>query len=987
MLRSRIVYLLGILLVSFFSRPIDAQWKLLKNFGPDSVDRHYSANAQDGIVTPSVWRGVQCVHFLTCEGAPNTGFVAVWTDTGTTSYFHDDIWRTTDAGQTWNRVFDDSNSVDLIYNFSFENTLIGYASNTQGTIHDSILKTTDGGLTWFHFRSPDDLYDGYGKVYYDPITTRLFLTAFDSLWLSLDHGITWNPEWTYYDEYGMSMYNGSIAYLTGFFKDFLSTDGGLTWGDLNHASQCWQPLVPPPTSLYEISASAQNAQRSRDEGRTWTNMVLPTIDVPTGDIEGSYSRLYVIGEKGVATSTDSGNSWTHLCGPTNDHYAIHFVRGDTMYTGDMFFNLWMTPNGKDSDIRYPLLGGGYTNPETCTPVMAEFGFYNGNACSAVNITKFSIWGSNRFTLLSDTSKHHQAMGLSDTLSFKYNPLGSGTDKEFIAVTYTVGTDVHTDTFYMYGIRYDQFTFTSSIESKEANLANVCDSTVDTASIMNTCCDTLHATQVHLAVGKYFVTDTTSKVMIPNSTIRIRTIGRGVQPGTYYDTLIVTITGDTGKQIVRFPIKLFLPVATFFEFPDLSVNKNVGCSSSFDTTLTIRNLFCKNVTINQITYAGPLVLSLVDSVHDSVITPNGIFKIPVSVRLDSAGGFTGLITVKYTADGTVFYGEIPVSIRVKAHAVLAAIVSKVSFIDSCDLKAFHLTIVDSSCDSIVIDSIEASGAVAMDSLLSVPFSIQSFASFLLPLSPVQFTQGTYPGTVDVHYTSHGAAYDTLISVQYSVLSNVSPRLAISKANIEMPISTLCGSFDTTIYFTNTSCRVVQWTGYKFAPALLDYSIVSVPSFPVAIASGQQDSLTVHYAPQVPGTRKTQLNLDFSIGSKVLDTTIQINGVVATSTVQIPSASTIDSISICSVAKEDFWITNLSCDSVELLDALADDSSIVILSPSPGTWIHSKDSIEIKFEVHPAAVGAYSSSISISDSGKSGKRMSSVPVTGTIVSSTM
>ncbi len=294
------------------------------------------------------------------------------------------VWRTDDAGRTWQPIFDHepTGSIgDVAVAPSDPNTI--YVGSGEGlhrpdlSIGDGIYKSTDGGRTWTHLglrdgqqiprvvvdpRDPNRLLVAvlghpYGPneergvyrstdggrtfqrvLYKDPNTGASDLeldpadpnTVYACLWQAQE-GPWENAEW--------SGTNGGI---------FKSTDGGTTWRPLtagfptgDDAVQQADVAVAPsdPNRLYASVAVGRDTAiyRSDDAGESWTRITndprpaarigggdLPVLTVNPKDADIVFSASVVMWK-----STDGGRTWTGLRGaPGGDDYQRVWVSPD-----------------------------------------------------------------------------------------------------------------------------------------------------------------------------------------------------------------------------------------------------------------------------------------------------------------------------------------------------------------------------------------------------------------------------------------------------------------------------------------------------------------------------------------------------------------------------------------------------------------------------------------------------------------------------------
>ncbi len=267
------------------------------------------------------------------------------------------IYKTTDAGLTWNNVTP-SPSPLLITDIFFIDNLHGFFTSTNGIIG----KTTDGGVTWTQSNVTDQwLYsisftngeEGYavGGNYATGIVLR-----------TTDSGNTWSSEylpnsaWLYFVDISRSggtfcggangrlfkksssVYSGDWRQLsTGFTetvndllfydrdygvafcgsgKVFITTDGGENWAQktTSISSEIFSATHIGDT----IIAVGQNGKiiRSADKGHTWTQSISGTSFRILSVDKDNMNNLFAVGDFGtIIKSTDHGLTWSNKQSP------------------------------------------------------------------------------------------------------------------------------------------------------------------------------------------------------------------------------------------------------------------------------------------------------------------------------------------------------------------------------------------------------------------------------------------------------------------------------------------------------------------------------------------------------------------------------------------------------------------------------------------------------------------------------------------------
>jgi photosystem II stability/assembly factor-like uncharacterized protein len=254
-----------------------------------------------------------------------------------------ELWRTSDAGDSWQKIDVPLNSP--VVDMTWKDAMTGWMV-TGLTQFGSTFKTTDGGLTWTKL----SLSHPASGVVYVPATRRLFVsiwddvTANDASYVSTDDGATWQV----FHIFGLNGYsfsdglNGMASVIWD--KYIRTTNGGLTWEPLEWSLETWTPLAIKGTSTYFIASEANEAvYRSDDHGSTWEFVsVFPTdlLDI-SGDIRGDLCAMYVQAStksdpkhSGIYLSTDEGVTWTNLGGPANFADTRFDIVGKTIFAGE-----------------------------------------------------------------------------------------------------------------------------------------------------------------------------------------------------------------------------------------------------------------------------------------------------------------------------------------------------------------------------------------------------------------------------------------------------------------------------------------------------------------------------------------------------------------------------------------------------------------------------------------------------------------------------
>ena len=215
------------------------------------------------------------------------------------------------------------------------------------------------------------------------------------LWRSNDSGVTWNRVPSVIDDgndlgdNGPDVYwnyklNSPVLYgstdvrldslnivspfdWVGFAPAYTSRDGGQTWSQgaisgppfpygYNYASGCGACVDLINKLCYSAAEGGQpGVFRSSDSGRNWVCLLnLPQNLYMMDDIEGIYDKTFIQTSQGLYETTDSGNVWNSVGGPTraNSDDARFSVLGCTGQAviafsdggGIMLMNGWDAPD-------------------------------------------------------------------------------------------------------------------------------------------------------------------------------------------------------------------------------------------------------------------------------------------------------------------------------------------------------------------------------------------------------------------------------------------------------------------------------------------------------------------------------------------------------------------------------------------------------------------------------------------------------------------
>ena len=274
--------------------------------------------------------------------------VAGVADGGVTFYFggvDGGVWKTTDAGTTWQPIFDNQPIASIgALAVAPSNPNVIYAGTGESDIRSAlstgngVYKSTDGGATWRNVGLHDTRQ--ISRIVVDP------------------H----NPDVVYVGALGHAYGPNDMR---GVYK---STDGGATWqrvldkgpsvgvSDLAIATAVpsvlfagtWSAHRPPWSTYPPVQGPGGGLYRSTDSGATWTQMT--GSGLPDGDwgrvgvaVAADGRRVYALieaGKKsGLYRSDDGGSTW-------------RLANGDPRITSRAWYFMGITLDPNNSDIVY-----------------------------------------------------------------------------------------------------------------------------------------------------------------------------------------------------------------------------------------------------------------------------------------------------------------------------------------------------------------------------------------------------------------------------------------------------------------------------------------------------------------------------------------------------------------------------------------------------------------------------------------------------------
>ncbi len=301
------------------------------------------------------------------------------------------IWKTTDGGTNWIPLTDELSVLNhgcVAMDPSHPSTVYaGTGEYTTRSKGDGLFRSTDAGDTWERIATTAEVGGTCSRLLIDPTDSQtIHISGGNGYSKTVDGGVTWTRAFTKSRVSDLAMKSGdpNTLYLGEHGKGiWRSIDGGDSWTQLGGglpATDVQRILLAAAPSnsnvIYTViinpSAGLRGLYRSADGGDTWVEKAnTPNFPYPQGwydaflgvdptdeDIVygGGVFPTYAVA--GVIKSTDGGDSWVDISCPGNclteanlhpDMHAIAFGSDGTVWVGNDG-GVWKSPDGGASWI-------------------------------------------------------------------------------------------------------------------------------------------------------------------------------------------------------------------------------------------------------------------------------------------------------------------------------------------------------------------------------------------------------------------------------------------------------------------------------------------------------------------------------------------------------------------------------------------------------------------------------------------------------------
>jgi hypothetical protein len=937
--------------VMALASPCAAQWTLLKTFSQATV---------------------ASVYFLDQVGVSTTGLVGLDNSA---------IWRTTDNGVTWNQAVTPLTPIPAeITDFTFHTSLLGWCSvRDDYGIVGGIWKTTDGGQTWISVLNGDS----FVSVGYCQGTNMLSAPCwYSSAYQSTDLGATWTSfasDWQNGVSY--SGLNGVIGNLMS-LSPLYSNDGGITWNAAPSLdAETWSPYGIPGTNTFvAVGEKTRQFFISTNGGSVWTNTsFLPPIGIPTGCIRGTTSALYVQSDSiaGFYYSTDTGNSWVNICGPSNFRDTRFYAVGPQIFAGDFYGGLWYTANA--------VAGGTVTlhldetniqfSGTRCDQLDTTLHITSSTGCvSGVLVKAQMLSGAQEFSFQGITYPY--SLTGSDSIGIIYTPSPSLKDSGKLLLEFNLGTRTVDTIITLYGTAKSTASY-SVTPSLVLSAPYACVSKDTTILIHNYSCDTLSLTGASLTDSSHFELPHIKlpHAIGPGGVDTVPITSSSLLDGTFTSELELHLLGAKSVSIED-SVSLALTVfqGAHAEIGALSLSVLDACTS-IDTVISITATPCDSIVLQQVSLSDTSIFHLGSVSVPTVIPASGKVQIDLHGSPGNKGLYSTSVRLQYLSGSQTIDTTVPLTLQ-----VLYDIPVRVGLRDSlfslgvvnvpCASTSQWVTISNSLCRNLSIQNIawENADSEFWFDPISFPVILASdtgIDSILVHFKPN--LADTITNRLQITLDLNGTTVDTFITISGEGVSSFHDSILTPALSYDTVLA--CQSKIQKGQIVNLSCDSVVVTSATFTTGI-NYILLS-PIFPVTLAPDSTLDVQVELQPTQNGLIGDGLLVtlqDPVTGNNHIET-ISLEGFVIPNSGKLTlssSAFSFPGLSPCSSVDTSIILTNDGyCSDIIIADTtFAGYPGVVFTLPDKlPIDIPPDSSVRIGFHIIPAADTSVSTTLAL------------------------
>ncbi|HSW53719.1 MAG TPA: YCF48-related protein [Ignavibacteriaceae bacterium] len=229
---------------------------------------------------------------------------------GSYDYSNHYIYKTVDAGMSWQQVYNSSSS--NINDIKLFDNLTIFACGQSNSYQGFILKSTDGGQNW----TPQTLSSAYSINGLSlPGSEGIYAYSSELVLKSTNMGQSWYAVYqpSYPNFRDMEFITSDIGFVVGGYYPssiYKTTNGGTSWSSYTIASNSEVIAISFPTQNVGYACGWSNIYKTIDGGMSWTQLNISNVYSLTDIVFNDELNGWIIGNNGIYRTTNGGQSWT-----------------------------------------------------------------------------------------------------------------------------------------------------------------------------------------------------------------------------------------------------------------------------------------------------------------------------------------------------------------------------------------------------------------------------------------------------------------------------------------------------------------------------------------------------------------------------------------------------------------------------------------------------------------------------------------------------
>ncbi len=211
------------------------------------------------------------------------------------------IYKTTNSGDNWNKVFNYSNLIWTIN--KSENGRIFVGTDLGG-----IYRSTDDGVNFTNVFNPSSLIFDFA---FNSSNHIFACTELFGVYKSTDNGSSWNLLWDT-DLIPVSIVVNSLGNIfvgTGSDGIYLSTDGGATFNNIAFSGDfVWDLYIDQNDDIFACTET-QGLNKSIDDGSNWDNLGFPSSSTSKYFVSSTGKQFLVVDATEVYQFNENNLTW------------------------------------------------------------------------------------------------------------------------------------------------------------------------------------------------------------------------------------------------------------------------------------------------------------------------------------------------------------------------------------------------------------------------------------------------------------------------------------------------------------------------------------------------------------------------------------------------------------------------------------------------------------------------------------------------------